>query len=328
MKRILFSILSLACSVWNVAAQEEFTAINTGAANFLTLTTDARSAGMGGAGITLSDNSNAIFHNGAIAVISPQQGGFSYTYAPIMRDHESGYSLNSIGGFYKIDSRHAILGGFRYYHYPEIELISEKESASQSFRPKEWVIDLGYAYQIIPNLAVSATAKLIHSDMGDFGNAKSANAIAFDLGAIYQKHFRFLNDASWAAGFQVSNIGSKIKYLNTKESLPAFVKVGGSVNVSFTPVHRLIIASDLGYRLSPSDTQSIGVSVGGEYIFAEHLKFRGGYHYGDKKKGDPSYSTAGLGIHYHGAQIDFSWLFAEKDNLMRNSYWLSLGYAF
>lgn len=109
-------------------------------------------------------------------------------------------------------------------------------------------------------------------------------------------------NASWTAGVQFSNLGSKVKYLNTKESLPAFVKAGGSVDLSFNQNHRLIVAADLGYRMIPSDVRSLGVSAGAEYTLVEHFKFRGGYHYGDKKKGDASYATAGLGVHYLGGK--------------------------
>ncbi|MDD3037115.1 PorV/PorQ family protein [Bacteroides sp.] len=327
MKKILFSIFILTFA-WNVKAQDDLAPINTGAVNFLTITPDARSAGMGGVSVALPGNNNAVFYNGATSIISPQNGGVTYTYAPLMRDYESGHSLNSLGGFYKINERNVILGGFRYYNYPSTGIINGNEEMYESINPKEWVIDLGYAREIIPNLAVSATAKLIHSDMGKIGGAQSANAFAVDLGAVYQRSFKFMDKASWTAGVQVSNLGSKIKYLKNKESLPAFIKAGGSVDLSFNPIHRLIVAADLGYRMVPSDVRALGISAGAEYTLVEHFLFRGGYHYGDKKKGDANYATAGLGIHYLGAQVDFSWLFAEKNTPMRNSYWLSFGYTF
>lgn len=328
MKRIFICTFILTLTTWNVKAQDDLAPINTGVANFLTITPDARSAGMGGVGVALPGNNNAIFQNGATTLLNNQTAGATYTFTPYMRDYETGYSLNSIGGYYKIGKRNVILAGFRYYNYPKMEGIEGSEATNKAFRPKEWAIDLGYARQIIQNLAVSATVRLIHSDMGSFGGAKSANAVAFDLGAVYQKDFHFMNGASWTAGLQVSNVGSKIKYLNTKESLPALVKAGGSVDLSFTHIHRLVIAADLGYRMVPSDVQSLQVSTGAEYILMEHFRFRGGYHYGDKEKGDTSYATAGLGVSCCGAQLDFSWLFAEKESPLKNTFWVSLGYSF
>ena len=40
------------------------------------------------------------------------------------------------------------------------------------------------------------------------------------------------------------------------------------------------------------------------------VMLRGGYHCGDKKKGDASYATAGAGVEYAGVRLDFAWLFA------------------
>lgn len=48
-------------SVATVYGQDEVTAINTGAANFLTIMPDARTAALAGAGVSLTGNENAIF---------------------------------------------------------------------------------------------------------------------------------------------------------------------------------------------------------------------------------------------------------------------------
>ena len=150
MKKIVLSILILTFA-WNVKAQDDLAPINTGAVNFLTITPDARSAGMGGASVALPGNNNAVFYNGAASVISSENGGITYTFAPIMRDYDSGHSLNSLGGFYKINQRNVILGGFRYYNYPSLDVLNSNNGKYESISPKEWVIDLGYAHEIIPN---------------------------------------------------------------------------------------------------------------------------------------------------------------------------------
>lgn len=69
-------------------------------------------------------------------------------------------------------------------------------------------------------------------------------------------------------------------------------------------MHRLTLTADLGYRLSPDDVQALNVSAGAEYAWMEHLMLRGGYHYGDKNKGDASYATAGAGVEYAGVHLD------------------------
>lgn len=327
MKRNLFCILALSLIAGAVRAQSDVEPINTGVANFLLIAPDARSAGMGGAGVALTGGNNAVFYNGAAVLFSDNHtGGVTYTFAPQMRGLDSGYSLNSLGGYYQINPRSALLGGFRYYNYPKIEFA--EGSIPQSIRPKEMAIDIGYAYKLSSNLALSATLRYIHSDMGTLGGAQSAGAVVFDIGALYKRSMPFLSGANWAAGVQIANIGSKISYLETKESLPALAKLGGAVELPFSSMHKLVVTTDLGYRFTPSDVASFSASGGAEYTLMGHGMFRGGYHYGDKKKGDASYATAGAGVRLCGAQLDFSWLFAESDSPLNNSFWVSLGYSF
>ena len=155
MKKTIFCVIALGMSVATVYGQDEVTAINTGAANFLTIMPDARTAALAGAGVSLTGNENAIFLNGAtIAADKNCRGGASYTYAPWMRDYQSGYSLHTLGGFYKIDEKNVILAGFRYYNYPKLGVL---ETGGESIRPKELAAEVGYARELIKNLSVSAT---------------------------------------------------------------------------------------------------------------------------------------------------------------------------
>lgn len=325
MKRIAPFILFLNLIILSVYAQNDLEAINTGAANFLTITPDARTAGMGGVGVALTGNDNTVFYNGASSLSDKyRKGGITYNLTPWMREHKSGYSFHSLGGFYKINQKNAIIGGLRYLNYPEVETTGN----NKNIHPKEWAVDIGYAREVFKDFALSATFKYIRSDMGDIGEAKSSGAVAFDIGALYKREIPVMQDAFWTVGLQLSNVGSKIKYLDTKESLPSMVKLGGSINLPFNPTHKLIFTTDMGYRLAPSDAQSFNLSLGAEYILIDHFKFRGGYHYGDDKKGDASYGTLGLGINYYGAHLDFSWLFANNDNMLRNTFWTSVGFSF
>lgn len=326
MKRTLVYLLLLATPLSSLHAQEDVAPVNTGAANYLTIPADARSAAMGGAGVALPGGDNAIFHNGATSLSDDaRKGGAAYTYSPWMRDYESGFSLHSLGGFYKINKRNAVLLGFCYFGYPKIEGVGEELS---DIHPKEMAIEAGYAYEVIRNLSVSATFKYLYSDMGKVGNSSGASSVAFDVGVLYKQEINNWEGANWSVGVQASNLGPKMKYLTSKEALPAMVKVGGATDLPFSPMNRLTLTADLGYRLSPADVQAFNASAGAEYTLMEHFMLRGGYHYGDKDKGDASYATAGAGVKYEGVHLDFAWLFGGHDCLARNTFWLSLGYSF
>lgn len=325
MKKSFFCLLALIGAI-NAYGQSEIEPINTGAVNFLTIPADAQTAGMGGAGVAVMGKDNAIFSNAATVMLDDSHiGGAMYSYSPWMRDYKSGFSLHSTGGFYKIDNRNAILAGFRFYNYPRLTSLNNEKI---DFRPQEMTFDVGYAREILPELAVSGVVKYIRSDMGKAHGAKTANAVAFDIGAVYKRSIPQITDAYWTAGLQVSNIGTKIKYLESKESLPAMAKVGGSVDLPFSRYHRIKVAADGGYRMMPSDVTAFNVSAGAEYILIDHFMLRGGYHYGDKEKGDNSYASAGAGIDYFGFHVDFAWLFAAKDNPIRNTFFISANFSF
>lgn len=326
MKRIGLYLFIIGITFIKAYGQEDSGPVNTGAANYLTIPVDARSAAMGGAGVAISRVNNAVFHNGAATLSEAMhKGGVTYTYSPWMRDYESGYSLHSLGGFYKINKRNAILLGFRYFGYPEMDGIGEDASG---IHPKEIAVVAGYAYEVIKNLSVSATFKYLYSDMGKIGNSNGASSVAFDLGILYKREIKDWEGVGWSVGIHASNLGPKIKYLTSKEALPAMVKVGGAADLPFASMHRLTLTADLGYRLSPDDVQALNVSAGAEYAWMEHLMLRGGYHYGDKNKGDASYATAGAGVEYAGVHLDFAWMFAGHECLARNTFWISLGYSF
>lgn len=296
--------------------------ISTGAANFLSLPTDARTAAMAGTGVALAGRGSAVFHNAASVYGNDSiRGGASYSYTPWMRDFASGYSLHALSGFYKISSRHAIAAGFRFFGYPSLEL-----SGGSSLKPKEWAVDLAYAYRIMRGLSASVTVRYVKSSLGAVDGYDSADAVAFDIGVHY--HHSFLKEGLWSAGVQLSNVGTKLSYLNSKECLPSAVRFGGALRYPFHENHRVTVTADVACRLQPSDVSAASFSAGAEYVLMNMLALRGGYHYGDEDKADYSYATAGAGVSLYGATVDFSWLFADKDCTFRNSWWITLGYCF
>ena len=136
-------------------------------------------------------------------------------------------------------------------------------------------------------------------------------------------------------GIQDVILGASVKITHFNEWLERnalnpeeVVYVGGAADLPFLQMHKLTLTADLGYRLSPADVQALSVSAGAEYAWRELVMLRGGYHCGDKKKGDASYATAGAGVEYAGVRLDFAWLFAGHEYLARNTFWVSLGYSF
>lgn len=326
MKRLFIILFGAGLLTGNAVAQENGAVVEplqTGVANFLTLPSDARSAAMGGAGIALSGHAQPVFHNGATVLgAGAATAGAAYTFAPWMRDFRSGYQLHTVGGYCRLNDRHAVMGGFRYLGYPSLT-----DADQQKIKAKEWTLEAGYAFQVLEGLSVSATARYVYSALGEINGNNGASTAAFDVGVFYYRAFPGTEDnGEWSVGLQAANFGPQMSFVSGKEYLPATIKAGGAVSLPFLLLHRVTLTADVLYRTLPSDVRSMGVSAGAEYSLLDVLYLRGGYHYGDKKKADYSYETAGIGLSMYGVQLDFSWLFANKDCTFRNTWWMTVSY--
>lgn len=327
MKRLFFTLFLTGSLMGKADAQEAPAVVEplqTGAAQFLTLPTDARSAAMGGTGVALSGNAQAVFHNAATVFGADREAGISYTYAPWMRDFTSGYQWHTVGGYSRLGSRNAVVGGFRYLGCPSLT-----DNQQQKVKARDWSVEAGYAYRLAEGFSVSATARYIYSALGELNGNNGASTAAFDLGVFYHRAFPGeVYAGQWSVGVQAANFGPKLSYKSGKESLPAMVKAGGAVECPFRLIHRISLTADVACRMQPSDVRAVSVSAGAEYSCLDVLFLRGGYHFGDEKKADNSYATVGAGLSVYGVQLDFSWLLAGKDCAFRNTWWLSAGYSF
>ena len=73
MKRIGLYLFIIGITFIKAYGQEDSGPVNTGAANYLTIPVDARSAAMGGAGVAISRGNNAVSHNGAATLSEAMQ---------------------------------------------------------------------------------------------------------------------------------------------------------------------------------------------------------------------------------------------------------------
>lgn len=298
------------------------------AASFLGIAPDARSAGMGGVGVALSPDAFSFYHNAAATLFSREKGAVAFSYAPWMRDLVSGSALYSVGGFYKIGSKQSVVAGFRNFTHPDMNFSDENGNIIEKFTPKERAIDLGYSRLLTNHLGMALTLHYVHSDMGSYNGADAAGAVAFDFSVYYKHTTNLVDSATWSVGLQVTNIGSKIKYSDTKYDLPGKISLGGALNLPFNKNHILNCALDFGYQMIPSGSSNFYAGIGAEYTCMKYGVLRAGYHLGDKDKGYDSYGSIGCGVRYYHISGDFSYLLAGSDCPLKNSYQLTIGVDF
>ena len=327
MKKLYITYLILSICGFAANAQKNANS-NSEAASFLGITPDARSTAMGGSGTALTPDAFSLYHNAAATLFSKERGAIAYSYTPWLRNLVDGSTLNSVGGFYKIDRGQGVVAGFRGFSHPDMDISDENGNIVGGFTPKEWALDLGYSRLLTDNVSVALTLHYIHSDMGSYGGAAAASAVAFDVSVYYKHKTSLVDSATWSVGLQASNIGSKIKYADTKYDLPGKISLGGALNLPFSKNHVLNCALDFGYQMIPSGSTHFQAGIGAEYICMKYAVVRAGYHIGDKNKGYDSYGSVGCGVRYYHISGDFSYLLVGADSPLKNSCQLTVGVDF
>jgi len=332
------------------AAQTNTNGSNAGALStavpFLTITPDSRSGAMGEAGVALSPDANANYWNPSKLAFIDQDNEFSASYSPWLRNLVPDISLSYLSYAHKIDDRNSIGVSLRYFNIGSVALTDVSGNSEGNFSPAEFSIDGSFARKFGEDFSLGLTLRYIHSNLSN-GSAssptegsKAGNAVAADVSFYYKKQTQqFGNDAEFAFGADISNIGSKISYATDGPSyfLPATLKVGIANTWFFDEVNKLTFALDLNKLLVPTSANSdvsvpqgvfqsfsdasaseefkeIYYSTGLEYWYNNVFALRGGYYYEDPSKGDRHYATLGVGVKYQEFQFDFSYLAGSQQN--------------
>ena len=303
-----------------------------GAASSLLNSADPRAAGMGMATTAVNDNPFGIFGNAASNLLSEKRMGFGYSYNPVMPDYNKGVATHAVGGYFNLDENNGFSLGFRYFNGPKSIIAGDDAVAGDSFRPNDMAVSIGYTRRIVDNFTMSLTARYIRSDYTKFGSDyyKAGNAFTFDLGFYYENTIESFYGSTWAAGLNVSNVGTKldISVPSNPIAMPAYAKLGGSIDMPFSENHKLLAALDLGYTFMPSTDASFTAGLGLEYNFLKHGFLRAGYHYGDEKSIGGSYATVGLGAAVGPVRVDASYWIAGKESPVKNTWAVGLSLFF
>ncbi|KAA6329903.1 hypothetical protein EZS27_021333 [termite gut metagenome] len=327
--RITISMFLLGLFTIFPAVSQEESANETAAVPFLRIVPEARSEAMGGMGNVASLGTGGIFNNASANLFHTGRGGVEVSLSA--RRQMPDASLYSAGGYYHIDSKNSISLGARYFMNPEIAETTNEygDIMVNKMRPKEMAFEMAYGRKLGKNIAASLTMRYIYSDLGSIrGSAKAANATAFDLGVFYTKKCALVDSAKWAVGFQASNFGTKIKYLNQENSLPGKVQLGGTLFLPFSENHQLTGSSNVGYWLQPSDAAGLEAAVGVEYAFFKRGFLRAGYHVGDESTGYGNFATVGAGVSVGLIKLDGSYWIGASNEEFKNSLYFTMGIGF
>lgn len=349
-KKITIHILS-ACillSAHSAQSQDHSThAINitTTAVPFLRILPDARSGGMGDAGMASSPDANSIYYNLAKTPFIAAKEGIAASYNPWMKEAADDMYLLALAGFYRFADHQALSASVRYFSLGSTPFIDYSGNKLMSFKPAEYTVELGYARQLSSRFGIGITGRYIHSRLatGDASGAsyKAGNAAAADISFYYNG---LVEKKGWTAGLSLSNLGSKISYAGREQRdfLPASLNAGGAFTetldednaISFMlDVNKLLVpdvpgnAADMkAYRETgvmkswfesfSNDAWQLGLGI--EYNYKDLLYLRTGYSRKSYTAGNWQSLTAGIGLQWNQAMLNFSYLIPTGDKISRS----------
>ena len=269
------------------------------------LNPDAKVLGMGGISMTSLSGSHAIYNNAAMAIFSqsPSQVSASYYGQGI-------YDAYAVSGSCRFDNNNLAQIGWRQLFY-------------DNSQGEDLVLDLGYSRRINDHWAIGIVGRYQHFSQT---NMPTANALALDLHVAYTLPLENVGKYSTLrAGARLSNLGGC--FGDNNRTLPIRIVGGVALDTFLTDSHEIIIATDLGYCFTPSQPRGFQLSIGAEYNLVQLIQLRAGYHYGESSF-TPCYTSLGAGVRILHLRLDFAYLFASSNSILRNTYSFSFGIDF
>ena len=225
----------------------------------LRIASDARSNGLGSAGIALSSDANAIHFNESKLAFSKKDLGFAMNYQP-WHVNNNDIHLFHLTGYKKMSDVDAVGVSFRYLSLGKIEQ-SDSTGMTSSHRAKEMDMEIAYARQLSKNLSVGFGVKYILSDLAggqQVGNITigTGKSFAMDASLTYTNNkIRFLNKPSdLTIGLALTNFGQKISYTASlnKDFIPTNLGLGTSWKINPADNHSITFVFDVNKLLVPT----------------------------------------------------------------------------
>ncbi|MCZ6595002.1 MAG: type IX secretion system outer membrane channel protein PorV [Bacteroidetes bacterium] len=215
MKKFFVPILLVLVSM-NATAQESNRVITT-AVPFLLIAADARSGGMADIGVASSADAFSQQWNPAKYVFAISKQGVGITYTPYLSNLVNDIFLGNITYYNRLNERSAIATSFRYFSLGDIELRDTFDQEPLIQSPNEFTFDVSYALRLSERFSMAVSGRYLSSDLkiqASNEDASAASSIAIDVAGYYQSEEIGYSDfgGRWRAGFNISNVGPKIKY--------------------------------------------------------------------------------------------------------------------
>ena len=246
-------------------AQQDIRVVTT-AVPFLSIAPDARAAALGDQGVATSSDAFSNHWNPAKYAFVKNDTGAAVSYTPYLSKLVNDIFLADVTYFRAIDERSAWAVGLRYFSLGDIQIGERPADFINPLieRPNEYVFDASYALKLSDKFSMAIQGSFLTSDLKlDSGSndSTSASTVAVGVSGFYQSYEVPYSNFSgmWRAGFNISNIGPKLKYEDEGQSdfLPTNLKVGGGFDFIFDSYNKLAVSLEINKLLVPSPSEPI-----------------------------------------------------------------------
>ncbi len=231
----------------------------TTAVPFLTIAADARASGMGDIGVATSVDAFSQQWNPAKFAFAERKMGVGLSYTPYLESLITDIALLSGSYYNKINERSAFAVSLRYFTLGEIELRQDFTDPGQLAKPNELSIDGSYALKLSETFSMAVAGRFISSNLEipqQNNVVQNGNSFAVDIAGFYRGREKAYNsfDGRWRAGFNLSNLGGKIKYDDGGQEnfLPTNLALGGGFDFIFDADNVLGLTAQVNKLLVPT----------------------------------------------------------------------------
>lgn len=290
------------------------------AVQFLGYNPDARTAGMGGAGVSLDATAFSMWNNSAAPALSSGTMDAAVSYG-LWQPSGSANSVVSAAGYGRVAGFMTVSAGIKYFSHSSYDITDSGGLVTGSYTPKEMSAGVGVAFRILPVLSLGANVHYVHSDLGQ---SSRAGAVSADFGAMLDLRFMRI-------GATVSHIGSRIGYGGVSSyGQPADFRLGVGTTRTFGAEGRHAVTASLQGGLLLEGASLFG-EAGVEYAWNGMVRVSAGYHHGgaDIPGVIPSYASVGAGFRILGIHVDAAYIIGtDARSPLTNSFSIGLGYSF
>ena len=272
MIRLSNTIILIVFSIFFSFSQER--RVITTAGPFLMIASDARAAGIGEQGVATSIDNFSQHWNPSKYVFSDSNSGVAFSYTPYLSKLVNDIFLANISYYNKPNERSAWSTSLKYFSLGDIDILQNPLDIPIIENPNEFTIDAAYSLKLNENFSLSVGGRFLLSDVKlqtlD-SETEAASSVAVDISGFFQSDIKSYKnyDGILRAGFNISNIGPKMKYskLNngTESFLPTNLRFGSGFEFIFDSNNSFTISLELNKLLVPSPSEEV-FNVNGDLV--------------------------------------------------------------